>query len=222
MRWTSWVFISLIGIVAGRGGTPLYAQGVPLTDAAKAQYEQAVSAQESGNLDQAIESYRQVLKTDPKHAPSYANLGLVYIQQGKLDDAIKSYQKALELAPDDEDARYNLGTVYYQRKKYDEAIETLRWGLDRSPDRDDLRLNLGNAYLKKGKLADAIREYQEAIRIKPDAPAPYYNLALVYARQKAADKVLDQLQAYVQRAQGADDVETVKQWIEQLGGGQGQ
>ena len=53
-----------------------------------------------GDLEEAITAYREAIDVNPKHNPSWSNLGAAYIDQGKYDLAIETLSTALERTPD--------------------------------------------------------------------------------------------------------------------------
>lgn len=56
----------------------------------------------SGKAAAALEQYRAVVKSDPKHFQARMNMGVVYRAEGKIEQAIASWKEAEPLAPDAE------------------------------------------------------------------------------------------------------------------------
>jgi protein O-GlcNAc transferase len=52
-----------------------------------------------GDLDAAIDSYKQALKIKPDFAEAYNNMGNALKDKGDLEAAIDSYQQALKINP---------------------------------------------------------------------------------------------------------------------------
>ena len=187
----------------------------------EALFRQAVEIHDEGDLEQAIQFYKQTLKLNKKHAPTHANLALAYMQMGERDDAIKSYKKAIEYGTQDEDATYNLGVLYMEKEKWGDAVKTFERAIGMYPDDQEIHTALGNALVKRKKYDEAIASYQAAIRINPKAAQPYYNLALANVKMKDVDisQVIENFKMYVKNAPGnAQDTGLVTGWIEQLGG----
>ncbi len=65
------------------------------------------SALEKRDFISAINLYRRVLETDPKHVQSWGNLGLAYAGIGERGKALECLDKALELNPEYEIAPVN-------------------------------------------------------------------------------------------------------------------
>lgn len=182
-------------------------------------YEEAVAIHDGGDAELAINMYKEILKQDKTHAATHANMGLAYMDLGKEDDAINAYKKAIEYNTEDEDALYNLGTLYYKKGKHDDAIKTFETAIMQSSDMKDvaLYLNLGNAHFEKDHYDQAIEAYQAVTRIDPDNAEPYFNMAIVYAKQKDVDGVIANLQMHIDKAAEAEDTDQVQMWLAQLG-----
>ena len=74
-----------------------------------------IAAQQSKDLNTAIDDYRKALEIDPKLAEARANLGAALSEAGQFDAAIAEDTKALASAPDQIAVRMNLGLAYYKK-----------------------------------------------------------------------------------------------------------
>ncbi|WP_294046176.1 tetratricopeptide repeat protein, partial [Thiolapillus sp.] len=62
-----------------------------------------------GDLDGAINAYRQQIKVNPDHEVAWYNLGIVLYDQCDPDSAIKAFRQQIKVNPNHEEAWYNLG-----------------------------------------------------------------------------------------------------------------
>jgi len=76
----------------------------PRPDEAEAQYRAGTKAFEKGDLVHALEQLKRAQQLDPKFAPTYRSLGLVYAKQGNKAEAKSALQRYLQLAPSAADA----------------------------------------------------------------------------------------------------------------------
>jgi protein O-mannosyl-transferase len=73
---------------------------------------QAIALQHTGELDQAIASYRRFLKQQPDYAPAHFNLGYALMEKDRWSDAIQELNRTLALQPDYREAHLHLATCY--------------------------------------------------------------------------------------------------------------
>ena len=71
---------------------------------------------DSGQFDQAIETYSKALEIDPNNADVRTDLGIMYRRKGEFDRAIAEFKKAAEIDPRHANSRYNLGIVLLHDK----------------------------------------------------------------------------------------------------------
>jgi tetratricopeptide (TPR) repeat protein len=69
-------------------------------------YEQGYNYYESKNFNQAIDSYREAIRLNPRFAEAYYWQARVYFETGDYQQAIQNYRKVLEIEPDNAKAEY--------------------------------------------------------------------------------------------------------------------
>ena len=79
--------------------------------AAAAPYDDAKSAYDAGNFDQAASAFATLVAAHPSDAALRYDLGNALLKAGKLGRASASYQRAFDLDPRDGDGRHNLDFV---------------------------------------------------------------------------------------------------------------
>ena len=79
-----------------------------------------------GDLEGAIDSYKQALKIKPDYADAYFGMGNALKDKGDLDAAIDSYKQALKIKPDFADAYNNMGNVLHTKNDYEAAIDSFK------------------------------------------------------------------------------------------------
>jgi predicted O-linked N-acetylglucosamine transferase (SPINDLY family) len=86
----------------------------------------------AGNLDDAIEAYRQAIFLQPDYAHARSNLGNALRDAGRLDEALEAHRQAVASAPANPEIRSNmiLG-LYYSANADVQTIlgESRRWNL---------------------------------------------------------------------------------------------
>ena len=134
--------------------------------------------QKQGNIDLAIDVYKQAIALNPNYAEAYNNLGLVYQSQGKTKLAVEAYQKALALNQNPA-FHNNLGIAYQIQGKLELAIEEYKKALS-IQDNYASHNNLAIAYYNLGKKDIAIEEYKKALKINPNYLEAHKNVYFNY------------------------------------------
>ncbi len=117
----------------------------------------ATDLQQAGDLQGAVQGYRQFLAARPKEAAVHANLGVLLAHLGRFDEAIAEYKKAAALDPQNGDIVRNLGLAYYKSGRIKEAASEFAKSHELSPDNLQTILLLADCHLRMGENQDVIR-----------------------------------------------------------------
>jgi tetratricopeptide (TPR) repeat protein len=149
---------------------------------------------QQGATDEALATYRQSIKDNPRDITFYILSGELYESKKDWAQAKSMYQQALNIQPDNPLASNNLAYVILQEGgNIDVALamaQTARKGMPDSPNAAD---TLGWAYYQKGVYQSAIDQFQEALRLNEkrggtEDATVHYHLGLAY--QKAHQPAL--------------------------------
>ena len=156
----------------------------------------ALEHHQTGDLHQAGNIYREILKSHPNSVDALHYLGILQYQLRNYDVAIEYLEKALQINPNDPSAYYNLGITYKEKGQLDEAIACYKKTLQFNPLSAKAHYNLGTALQEKGQYDEAITHYQKALQLDANLPGVYYNLGII-----SQDKgQLDEAISYYQKA----------------------
>ena len=133
-------------------------------------------------FDDAIESYKQVLKIKPDYAEAYYNMGVALKSKGNPEAAIDSYKQALKIKPNYAEAYYNMGNALKNKGNPEAAIDSYKQALKIKPDYAEAYYNMGVALTNKDDLEGAIDSYKQALKIKPDYIGVYSNTCEAYEK----------------------------------------
>lgn len=132
-------------------------------------FERAVRAHHGGDLESAEEKYRSILATDPDHAPTLTNLGVLLARHGQLDEAVRMYAAAVAADPTMADAHFNLGNLYRRLGRCREAASSFKHVLRLNPNHVWAHLNFGLAVSDGGHWSVAVEHFRRAVDLDPDA-----------------------------------------------------
>jgi len=91
----------------------------------KENFDLAVQNQQKNNLLVAENLYKEILKTNPNHASSHNNLGLIFHAYKDLQQARDCYEKAIAIEPNYVNAYNNLGLVLKELGERKKAIDNV-------------------------------------------------------------------------------------------------
>lgn len=136
---------------------------------ATALWREAYQHHMAGDLDRAIELYKQSIQVCPT-ADAHTYLGWAYSHQGRLDEATAECLRAIEIDPDFGNPYNDIGVHLMQRGRLEEAIPWFEKAkkAKRYEPRQFPYINLGQIYVRQGRWEDALREFRGAVRVAPD------------------------------------------------------
>ena len=154
---------------------------------------------QSGELDQAIISYKRAIDLDCYCDEAYHFLGEILGQKNELTEAISFYSQALELNPQNHWTYHCLGQVFSWLKNIDQAIFYAEHALKLQPDLPDFLAQLALYLEIKGDLTEAIAYYQKALQLNPSLAETYYrSLIKLMGEQDQTKESIPYCQAGVQ------------------------
>lgn len=132
----------------------------------------------SGNSDDAVAAFLQVLLLDPTHATANNSLGQIFSARGWYEDAVEHYLLALEGKDNHAAVHSNLCDAYRALGQLPKAIEHGEAAVRLDPKLAPAEGNLGLALANAGREADAIPHYEAAIRLDPNFSTAHNNLGV--------------------------------------------
>jgi tetratricopeptide (TPR) repeat protein len=147
-------------------------------------------------VDEAIGSFEQALRRDPRNASAHDRLAFALRSKGRLDEAIEHYKQALSIAPNSAALHNNFGVALHDLGRLDEAIEHLQRGVAIDPNSARRHLGLGAALLDKRRVDEAFSHVQQSLTLDPKlGAARSYFIRLLRAKGRFAEAInqLEQL-----------------------------
>jgi len=133
-----------------------------------------------GRLQEAIESFQQILELDETRVDIHEGLATAFFMASLPEKAVEHFKRVTELDPRQGRSLINLGAAYNRIGNFDEAIKVLRRGIQKDKSHSEGFYNLGFAYRGLNQLSMAVSAYREAVRIDPKRADAHANLGNVY------------------------------------------
>ncbi len=171
--------------------------GEPYQDAfLRNDFTYGVAMFQHGYLEQAAESFQQVIAAKPDDPEGYYNLGTLNLRRNDFQQARYYLQQTLKLRPNYPEAWNNLGMIAAQEGNAEEAVQDFQQSLLLRPGYATAMLNLGNIYRRQRTFDKAQEFLEKALAIEPDDPEVNYSLGMLHAQQGQ----LQPASQYLQRA----------------------
>ena len=159
-----------------------------------------------GKLSNAITSYNETLRLDPRRADVHDKLGLTYTEQShallgakmadqnKLAMAVKEHKQAIEIDHSNGWFQHNLGMAYERQRKYSEAAAQYEKTVALAPNLGYTRYRLGMIYSRSRKYEEAMTQYRQALNLEPDNSLFHYALGTLFNRMDKTDAAIQEFQ----------------------------
>lgn len=132
--------------------------------------EQGNTLLKKGWVNDAIQVFRQALKSNPQSLQANLGLAIAYNRAGNIDGAWNSYQRVLELDPNYQPALKTVGLLGTYRPEWQKkGIESLTTLLNSSPNDLEARKLRALLYYYQGKINDSVADYQVLLSKNPTA-----------------------------------------------------
>jgi len=130
----------------------------------------AVQAEESGEKQQAMDLYEEIIQIDPGYAAAYINLGTIHFHLHQFDRAEELYRLATVADPGYVLAFFDLGNVLDELQRFDESIAAYKQAVALSPRYADAHYNLALAFERKGQRRHALGHWQIYVKLDNNGP----------------------------------------------------
>lgn len=156
-----------------------------------------------GKYEQALDIFNQALKEDKGNTYFllYKSKSKVLVKLKKYDEAILNIKEYLKLFPEKNNDKEIQNLI---------KILTLERELARTPSDYKIIASIADLYYQNEGYEESIDYYKKAIILKPDDPVLYFNLGVVYWKQKKWD---DCIKEWEETLKLKPDYEGAKSWL---------
>lgn len=152
---------------AGEGVNPPDGENLSTLDLLQ---QEAMEWEDSGDLQQAAESYRTLLVAGGPTAEVHFALADLLYRMGDLSAARERYYAAVELDEEYVEARANLGSVLAENNELELAVAAFQGALAFHSDYADVHYHLANTLDRLGRREEAILHWQSFLALAPESP----------------------------------------------------
>ena len=122
-------------------------------------------AAQSGRYRGAVDLLKSAMKTGPKIASRFSNLGNWLLELGLKEEALVAHASAQELDPASLEILFNYGTAFFVSGKYSEAEKCLRTVIERDPKNVMAYINLGETLKNLDQVEAALDVFEKGLAV---------------------------------------------------------
>jgi tetratricopeptide (TPR) repeat protein len=170
----------------------------------------AISKQETGAYDEAIDTLDQVLAVNALYTPAHYQKGLIYEEWDRREEALASYKKAVEINPTYNEARLGLASLYDKSVLNELALEQYLKVAETRVDDQAIHFKIALEYWYLQDIPKTAEHYIKVIEINPEHLQAHLNLISVYERMKNWEKALEEIVIVKRLSQKTNNQQAMK------------
>ncbi|MBM3775904.1 MAG: tetratricopeptide repeat protein, partial [Acidobacteria bacterium] len=143
-------------------------------------YNQARTAQTTGDFQTAIQKYERIVKLRPDMAEAYSNLGTLYYEQGQPERAGASFRRAIQLKPELSAPYFFLGVLALNSREYGGALKYLKQSERLGGATSLTSLYLGYTQYALANFREAAEDFERALDLEENSSDALYHLSKAY------------------------------------------
>lgn len=158
----------------------------------------AVAYQVSGDSENALDSFNQLIKDNKKDVQGYLQRGQLYLYMGEEESALSDFSQALQLDKNCYDAYFGLYDAYTQAGQTDAAKESLEMLTGIHAKSAEQKMQVGRAYFVLDEEDQAVSYLKDAVKNK--CVEGNYYLGMVQMAKEDYASAQDYFETYIKEA----------------------
>ena len=138
-----------------------------------AQFQQANSLHQAGQLTEALAVYKKLLQEFSRDPELLERIGAITLQQGQPEQALPFFERSLQIAPQRALTHCHRGIALGQLQRPDQALAAYNRAISLKADYADAYINRGIVFYQLQHAAEAIADFRQAIALRPDHALAY-------------------------------------------------
>jgi tetratricopeptide (TPR) repeat protein len=144
---------------------------------------------ELGQFDGAVESYRELLRLQPKNATAWFNMAVCLENLTRWQEAAEKFKTAADLDANGIEAQLGMGICHLHLNAAAEALAAFEKCLAKSADNDDALFGKAVALQLLNQLIEAVEIYRAIIERNPESEESLSNLIAIGMTSKDYEMV---------------------------------
>ncbi|PSB68048.1 hypothetical protein C7B61_02910, partial [filamentous cyanobacterium CCP1] len=139
-------------------------------------YAQGWDFYDSGQHDDALAAFGQVLELDTKHCKAWYGRGVILSELNNYEEALASFTRAVEINPNYSEAWFSQGVVLFDLNRDEEALASFTTAIEVDPDYLDAWINRGVVLERLNRHEEAIESFIKVTEANPNHATAWSNL----------------------------------------------
>jgi len=135
----------------------------------------------AGNMNKAVDNFKQALAVDPENQAARERLFKILLQEKRYDDVSQQYQEQIARDPKRADLRLGYANVLMMLNQSDKAIEEFKEAANLNQSDPTAHRSLGAFYITRKEYSLAAKEYTRALNIMPSSVKDLVAVGFCYA-----------------------------------------
>lgn len=134
---------------------------------------------EMDNLEEALNSYKEITKLDDKEAGAYYGVAMIYEKMEEFQIAVDFYHRAIEIDPEYDRAYYYAANIIDEQGDKHTAIKYYHRVLEIVPDDFVTYNNIGAIYEELEQYEEALTMVKKSLSIEPTYYKALFNMGVI-------------------------------------------
>jgi len=191
--------VAMASAIVAAASFVIHADVTPLSQASEIQLRLGDLLYSEGRYSDALEAYRNALKTAPSENVRASRFGVISsaLRVAEFDLARKEAEKLSQSDPNSPDGLSLYGDALWASGLFDEAESKYRDALAKVPDLARGHHGLARSFAARGHLIDAMNEVQAALRLAPRDMEIHHTVGTIFERMHKYEEAAGAYSNYV-------------------------
>jgi tetratricopeptide (TPR) repeat protein len=177
---------------------PEFKAALEVKDDMKVRLAMARALKQKGDLEEAEENFKEVMKENPDSLAAYSGLASVLQEDGRLHDALKvltgaeaAAKRLKESGKTNASIHFYMGEIELQLKMVKEALAHFKQASEEDAENTEMQVNIGDSLLSHGLHEESEEFYKKALDMDPELAHVYNRLGIAYRKQAKFDLAIE-------------------------------
>lgn len=154
-------------------------------------FDLAAAYERSGNYEQSVATFEQIIQKNPNHHPSLNYLAYMWAERNEnIEQAYTYSTRSLRLDPENGSYLDTLGWIYFRQGKYEASYKMLLKSAEYLPNESVVAEHLGDVMMKLKRPWEAAGYYRIALMLDPGERLPIVERSLEKAENEVTAGVI--------------------------------